>query len=259
MATLRALELDALTIDDEAAFAGLPLYPQLREVLRRDRYRFRVLPGRGGRWDRALFLNLTFWGGDGGDVLPEARVPADVVTHAAWHHLAARAFRRRGALSVEALFLGEAIASAFDAYMVGTLLSRRTRSTFLDTQVPAMSESASAAGLSARGFEKLLQAMAARPERAFEDLRALLFDVTRELHATSDASAGHAVLEKRRAHRFAPLLHRYELSNWVLWARAWAAKRTAPDRAVRNVDRVLRGSPDAVRWLATEWLGAQRP
>jgi hypothetical protein len=254
MAKLRELGLDALTIDDEASFARLPYYGALKQALLADLYRFRVLPGRGARWDRALFLNLTFWGGDGGDVLPEARVPADVVTHAAWHHLAARAFRRRGVLSVEALFLGEAIASAFDAYMVGVLLAQRSRSSFLDTQVPAMSESASAAGLSARGFEKLLGAMAARPERAFEDLRALLFDVTRELHAVSDASAGQAVLEKRRAHRFAPLLHRYELSNWVLWARAWAPNRGAPDRAVRAVDAALRATPDAVRWLAAEWL-----
>ena len=68
---------------------------------------------------------------------------ADVVAHAAWHYLAARALAPAAgrSLSVDALFLGEAIASAFDVYLVGRLLGHAPRSTFLETQVPAMAES----------------------------------------------------------------------------------------------------------------------
>src|SRR5271154_2225215 len=110
MPTLRTLLLDELEIEDERSFRHVGLYADLKEILRRDKYRVRVLPDAlAGRWDRALFLNLTFWGaGEGGDILDRDQIPADVVAHAAWHHLAARAFGG-GALSAEALFLGEAI------------------------------------------------------------------------------------------------------------------------------------------------------
>src|SRR5258708_28234233 len=115
--------VDELTIEDEASFRHVGLYADLKEVLRRAKYTFRVLPGgRHARADRALLLNLTYWSAEaGGDILAESRVPADVVAHVAWHHLAARALASapRAPLSVEALFLGESIASAFDVYLEG--------------------------------------------------------------------------------------------------------------------------------------------
>src|SRR5438034_876587 len=68
---LRSLTLDELHIEDERSFRHVALYAELKQALRRDGYRFRV-PPRGARlsWDRALFLNLTFWdGSEQGDVL----------------------------------------------------------------------------------------------------------------------------------------------------------------------------------------------
>ena len=115
-----------LTTEDEASFRHVALYGELKEVLRRDKYTFRVLPETAsGRWDRALLLNLTFWGASvGGDVLVDDTLPADVVAHAAWHHLAAKALSEGPGvpLTADALFLGESIASAFDVYLVGRLL-----------------------------------------------------------------------------------------------------------------------------------------
>ena len=268
MTDLAVRTLDQLTIDDEASFSQVPIYAALKGVLLCAGQRFRVLPsGPTPRWDRALLLNLTFWGGDGGDVLPNEHIAADVVAHVAWHHLAARALDPGDGrpLSADALFAGEAIASAFDLYLVGRLLSTprkssrpsRQRSSFLDTQVPAMAESAAAAGLPEEDFEALLAAIAADPVRAFEELRALLVDVTAGLLGCVDAAAGLQVLERHAAHRFAPLLHRYELSNWVLWVRAWAADRCAPDDKVREIDRLLRAAPDSVAWLSTHWIGEQ--
>jgi hypothetical protein len=125
------------------------------------------------RPDRALLLNLTFWAADsGGDVLVDDRIEADVVAHAAWHHLSARALAHDlGAPpgpppSVDALFLGEAIASAFDVYLVGRLLGHAPQSTFLETQVPAMALAASAAGLSEDEFERRLGDIAAESSSA---------------------------------------------------------------------------------------------
>jgi hypothetical protein len=247
---LRLRTVDQLTIEDDSAFRHVGLYADLTEVLRRSRYRFKVLPKtRALRGDRALLLNLTFWGGEG-DVLVDEQLPADVVTHVAWHHLASGALSH--ANTAEALFLGEAIASAFDVYLVGRLLGHPGQSSFLDTQVPAMAEAASASGLSSRGFNALLRRIATSPEESFEQLRALLFDATSTLVRCDGVNDAFAALESFDEHPFAPLLHHYELSNWVLYARAYADG--VSDRKARALDRRLRSAPDALDLLTREWV-----
>jgi hypothetical protein len=249
--------VDELTVGDESAFRHVAIYADLKEVLRRAAYPFRMLPTvSSGRADRALLLNLSFWAADaGGDVLVDEHIDADVVAHAAWHHLAARALAPKagGPLSVDALFLGEAIASAFDVYLVGRLLGHAPRSAFLETQVPAMAETASAAGLSEGAFAKLLAELSRRPERAFADLRALLFDATSALFACRNGEQAHAALVARDGHRFHALLHRYELSNWVLYARAYGQGQRS-DARTRAVDRALRETKDPLDWLVEHWV-----
>lgn len=250
--------IQQLQIEDEASFRPVGLYADLKEVLRRAAYRFRVLPkALAGRWDRALLLNLTFWGAEaGGDVLVDDQLPADVVTHAAWHYLASQALPAAPgqAPSPEALFLGEAIASAFDVYLVGRLLHQSPDSTFLETQVPAMADVADAAGLSSADFDALLQDLAREPERAFADLRTLLYDATLALWSCDSMETAMTALSRFDGHRFAPLLHRYELSNWVLYARAYAHKSATPDEKAATLDKALREAADPVQWLTTAWV-----
>ena len=248
--------VDELTIEDERSFRHVAIYGELKEVLRRAKYPFRVLPEPlTGRADRALLLNLTFWGADaGGDVLESDALPADVVAHAAWHHLAAKALpaKKGAAPSVEGLFLGEAIASAFDVYLVGRLLGHAKSSTFLETQVPAMAEATEAAGLAEEAFESMLESIATDPERAFTDLRELLFDATTALFASPGIESAVTALSSFDGHRFASLLHRYELSNWVLYARA-CGDASADERA-RSIDNQLRTEKLPLEWLAAEWV-----
>jgi hypothetical protein len=255
-ARLRRMTVDRLSIADERAFRHVALYADLKEILRRDRYLFRLLPKASVRWDRALLLNLTFWGGDGGDVLDGGPVAADVVTHAAWHHLAARALASASGRrpSAESLFLGESIASAFDLYLLGRLLGTAPRSSFLATQVPAMAETASAAGASKAEFQSLLHAIAAAPEQSFAELQALLFDVSLDLAGCTDAEEGLEVLVRHEANRFSPLLHHYELSNWVLFARAQARSGRRRDARARGISLALRASPMPLAWLTERWV-----
>lgn len=247
--------LGRIVVDDEAAMKRVPHYAALKDVLQRDDYRFQVLPSAGGQgWDRALLLNLTYWhAAEGGDVLSSGRVPADVVAHAAWHHLAARALFPRRDPSAAALFLGESIASAFDAYAVGHLLQHAPHSAFLATQVPAMRDAALGAGMTAREFVALLARTAANPERAFGELRALLFDATTALYEAKTTSEAHAALARLDRRPFAPLLHHYELSNWVLYARAYATTAKANPRTF-TIDAKLRTEARPVEWLAARWL-----
>ena len=249
--------LKELTVEDERSFRHVGLYRDLKDVL--GDYRFRVLPEElRGRWDRALLLNLTFWGAnEGGDVLVSDEIPADVVAHVAWHHLAAKALSPAGgAMSADALFLGESIASAFDLYLVGRLLGFSPNSTFLATQVEAIADSAASAGMSDQDFNAMLESVAADPERAFEDLRELLFDATTALLGAKSATDALVVLAAFDTHRFGALLHHYELSNWVLYARAYASS-LEPDSTVRAIDTSLRAAPVALDWLSAEWLGIE--
>jgi hypothetical protein len=257
LATFDHLTIDELAIDDESSFRHVALYSDLKEVLRRRGFRFRVLPSASrGRADRALLLNLSFWAADaGGDVLANGSIAADVLAHAGWHHLAARELApgSREAMSADALFLGEAIASAFDVYLVGRLLGHAPRSTFLEMQVTAMAETAMAAGLSRASFARLLASFSRTPERAFEDLRQLLFDAATALFVCRTPEQGHAALRAFDGHRYSALLHRYELSNWILYARAWG--REGRDRRARAVDGALRDARAPLDWLGARWVG----
>jgi hypothetical protein len=201
-------------------------------------------------------LNLTFWGADtGGDILTEASIDADVVTHVAWHHLASRALGVAGEKpSVAALFLGESLASAFDLYLVGRLLREAPHSSFLETQVPAMDDAAAAAGLSESDFAALLESVASDPALAFADLRALLFDSVTALHACARAEDAFDALAAHDDHRFASLLHHYELSNWVLYARAYGG--SLGDARTTAVLDALSSVADPLAWLTTHWVSS---
>lgn len=249
---LEKLGLSDLHIEDERSFAHVGLYEELKRVLKRDGYRFRVLEG--ASWDRVLLLNPTFWDpAEQGDVLCEPTIPADVVAHVAWHHLARRALGPAAA-SADALFLAESIASAFDLFLVGRLLGHAPDAMFLETQVSAMAEVAQAAGLDEARFEALLNEVAADPDRAFEELRELLFDAATALVACTGVEDAASALTRFDAHRFGPLLHHYELSNWILYARAHASSALAPDAIVRELDRALRTAPNALDYLERAWI-----
>ncbi len=249
---LTTRSLDECRVEDEASFASVDLYPALRDALVRDGYRVRLLPAGSERWDQALLLNLVFWDPrGGGDVMVDDVVPADVVCHMAWHHLAARALAVDGQpLAREALALSEAVASAFDLYLVGRLLDDAPESTFLETQVPALLDAWTATGRSEKAFATLLEEVRRDPGRAFEDLRALLYDAVLELAALTDASAAQAALERLDGHRFGGLLHHYELTTWVLHARTVAAG----SEASQVLDAELRRAPDALAALRDRWL-----
>jgi len=183
-------------------------------------------------------------------------VPADVLAHAAWHHLAAEALAGKpGApLSAEAMLLGESIASAFDVYLIGRLLGHAPRSAFLATQVAAMAETARSAGRTKRQFQELLAGIARDPEGAFADLRRLLYGATLALLPCRGAGDALAALAPFDGHALGALLHHYELSNWVLYTRAYARKTRAPDRRARALATLLDGERDPLSWLTSAWV-----
>jgi hypothetical protein len=257
--------LDDLTIDDHASFRPVAIYGRLEAILRRSTQRFRVPEaGQAVSWDRALFLNLTYWNEDEADVLCDDHIPADVVAHVGWHKVVSLGLTRRSpsrpaSPSAAALFLAESIASAFDLYLVGRLLRSAPDCDFVTTQVPLMAECADAAGLSERGFSELLEEVVRQPERAFEDLRALLFDAATALLACPGVTEAQLVLEGFADRRFAPLLHHYQLSNWILYARAYAPDSLAADAVAIEVDRALRQAPVSLESLDRHFIEAEPP
>ena len=130
---LRSLALDELKIDDEASFKHVAIYHRLKEALRKSEHRFKVAGvGENASWDRVLFLNLTFWSSaDDASVLCDDHIAPDEIAHTALHHVVGREVARvsaSGAPSPAALLFSEAIASAFDLYLVGRLLPNAPKS-----------------------------------------------------------------------------------------------------------------------------------
>jgi hypothetical protein len=256
---LRDAFLEELTIDDDAVFSGIALYRGLKRHLAESSHRFRVADSATPlSWDRALFLNLTFWSPqDGADVLCDDHVPADVLAHVALHHIVNAELAKVAGDTVPspaALFFGESIASAFDLYLVGRLIVNAPHADFIVTQLPIMAEAAEQAGLSEGAFAQLIDGVAHDPERAFEDMRVLLFDVSMALHGCAGVNDALAILTRHASHRFASLLHHCQLSNWILYARAHAKPDAAQDDAVRNFDAALRRAPCSLDLLAQNWV-----
>jgi hypothetical protein len=98
----------------------------------------------------------------------------------------------------------------------------------------------------------MLATIAADPEAAFENLRELLFDCTTKLLTCKTAEQAHRVFNRMDKHPYAPLLHRYELSNWVLYCRAYATKEKTA--TVQRIDKALRKAPNPIAYLRTSWL-----
>ncbi len=267
------VNLESIAIDDEADFRHVGLYADLRSIVLGAGKRALVLPESGvTSWDRASFLNLCFWDEGTADVLSEPVLAADVLMHVGWHHLAHEALRP----GPEAGLLGEAIASAFDLYLVGRLLGHRPEAAFLESQVPRMLEAALAAGSSEEDFEAILAFASESPEQAFEELRQLLFDASCALSHPLSPDAAATTLERFDAHRMGCLLHHFELSTWVLRARierleerlaraeassppvssspapCSAAERAGIDAA--ELDRALREAPDSIALLERLWV-----
>ena len=112
--------------------------------------------------------------------------------------------------------------------------------------------------LAIKMYRALLESVAGNPERAFEDLRALLFDVATALVRCDRLSRAAEILAGFDAHRFAPLLHHYELSNWILSTRA-SGSAPAPDPVARAVDAALRSAPVSLDWLEQRWVRPPAP
>ncbi|MFO0549482.1 MAG: hypothetical protein U0271_13910 [Polyangiaceae bacterium] len=249
------VELPSLDILDRESFQHVSLMGDLEHVVEKAKLRFYVpAQGRSVSWDRALLYNQLYWEEGTADVLAAREIPADVVAHVAWHHLTSRHLQA----SAAAHLLGEAIASAFDVYLVGRLLGHQPDSEFLGTQVPRMAERAEDAGVGPSEFESLLEGIASEPERAFEDLRSLLFDAACTLADTrsiADAEVALQALEKRR---FGCLLHHFDLAIWVLRTRAElgedATTRGEDSKPAHALDASLRASSDSLAELERRWL-----
>jgi len=106
----------------------------------------------------------------------------------------------------------------------------------------------------AAAFETLLHGVVGDPERAFEDLRALLFDASQALLGCRDVRHAEATLAGYGNHRFEALLHHYQLSTWILSARAATVDAPAQSRVVLDLDATLRSAPASLDWLADAWL-----
>lgn len=244
---------------DEVEVVDLDLYRHVAEVewlltFARERgLTFATVDPDGPAEDEARVLNLAFWRpGDVAEILDEPYLTADQLAHNTWHAAAERALGP-AARTAPGLLLAEAVASAFDVYLVGRLIGHHPDAPMLESQVPAMRDSATAAGLDEDEIEAMLTRFVDAPEASFGALWSLLYDVGLALAEAKDAEAAAEVLHRHRDAPLGALLHHYELPTWVLFARAYADAGDAS--SVASVVTALREAGDPVRWLCESWLG----
>jgi len=242
----------------EIELVDLDLYGHVAEIemllafAKKQGITFATVDEDGPAEDEARLLNLAFWHPGGvAEILDEPYLTADQLAHNTWH-VAAEAALGDGAKTIAGLLLAEAVASAFDVYLVGRLVGHHPDAPFLESQVPAMRDAALAAGRSEAEIEALVTRFVDTPEASFGELWALLYDVSLALVRAGDADAAATILRERRDDPLAALLHHYELPTWVLFARAYGEGDTSP--SVNAAETAIRNADDPVRWLRDHWL-----
>jgi hypothetical protein len=232
---LRRVLVKHVRIDDDRAFQSMPLYADLKQHLWRRRAHVRVLQP-GQHWPRSQLLNLVHWGDGGGDVLLAERMPADVLCHMAWHSVCEQTLGR--AQTARAMLLGESVASAFDAYMIGFFLRRARMPASLQAHVEELMDDAASVA-SVKEVRGMLQCFAQDPAAAFGQLQHLLWRASLALLQARSASAAASSLARLDEHPFAMLLPHYALSTWVLYAKAYGTDNAQQGAHVMRLHRTL--------------------
>jgi len=229
MPIARRVLLGNLEVRDERAMESLPIYRSLKSALRDGDVRFLLTEDPIDHADAARVLNLAFWDpATEMEVLSEPSLSADQLAHNAWHFVVHRGLGE-AANSPAGLLLAESIASASDLYWVGSLIGEVGESEFLETQVPAMSDAAFAAGYEESVVEEILHDAAQSPASAFESLRELLFDTAYRLYSADGIEDAAEILREGAEHPMGALLHHYEISR--------GCSSTAPTRILKRRSR----------------------
>lgn len=251
MTAFRQVQLADLSIEDEDSVRHIALYRDVKDAMLDAKVTF-LVPDSPISSDQAVFLNLAYWSEGDAGVLEDDSIFADVVLHTGLHHLTERHVRP----SLEAELLGESIASAIDVYLIGRMLGNAPDASFLATQVPRMRDVAEANGVDDETFASWLEEMESGPERAFEDLRSLLFDASTKLAMAKTVNEASAVLDGMSSRRFFALLHHFELPTWIMRSRSRVTEAPAGDTrmSARDLDAALRGANDSIALLASHWF-----
>lgn len=194
--------------------AGVDLLVHSLALLDKRQVKLRVIPqGRG----TARLLNLLQWELQAAIEYVDGDGPlADQVIHAAMHHFSDALF---GSDTPEEMLFGECIASAVDFYLLGKLIQAGIENDFLFDTIESL-ESYYEQYSESTHLVKILQDVAEHPFKTFMNISEKLFDwVAPLLHAKTPESVEENLLAAQDS-PYWPLIHHYNVGNWVLTLRA---------------------------------------
>jgi hypothetical protein len=171
-------------------------------------HRFAVIAeGRG----MARLLNLLCWdAASGTEFLDDQEMPADQAIHMAIHQVIERDL---GSTTPEHMLLAETIASASDLYLLGKLAKAGEETAFVTETMESFSFYYETYAAKAEHLETLLQAVLTSPFMAMSQVADFLFETGLLLfQPLSNAEA----LRACTAHAFYPLIHHYNITNWIM-------------------------------------------
>ena len=206
-------DLLTLPVREAEAFtrAGIKLLPKARAVLAANRTRAIVIPGGTGM---ARLINLAHWQVDHHlEYLDEAAVNADQLIHFAAHQVMACVL---GCEDAHALLLAETFASALDLFLLGKLIGAGEETEFLVETVESFGAYCDLYGKGPVQLEALLTRIRDDPFASMAAAADYLYRVAEILltsQVVAETAAGLAALASDPLY---PLIHHYNVVNWVL-------------------------------------------
>ena len=229
-----ALALSDLAIDEADAFrrAGIDLLDAALPLLKN--HRFIVTPGKG----LARLADLLNWrAGALCEHIDRRGVSADQVIHFAIHHVLDQNLEEN---HPGAVLLAECLASASDLYLLGKLSQAGEETAFLSDTIESMCSYYEMYAAEPDHLEQFFAAFLENPFETMVETACFLFHFGA---AFLKSEPDLAVLTRFSENARYPLVHHYNLTNWILTIRA-----RFPDHKTENLDY----SPERMKFLADE-------
>lgn len=169
--------------------------------------------GRGS----ARLLNLLQWDLQAATETIDGDGPiADQVIHAAMHHFSDACF---GSDTAQTMLFGECLASAIDFYLLGKILAARIETDFVIDTIDSLASYYEQYG-DPEQLQTILETASAEPYPTFIQIASYLYQAVAPLLNARDPHTISQHLLKAQDHPYWPLLHHYNIGNWVLTLRA---------------------------------------
>ena len=195
-----------------------------------------IIPGGIGL---ARLVNLVHWEvANQVEYLDEECVAADQLVHIAAHQVVAEIL---GSHHPHALLQAETFASALDLYLLGKLILAGEETDFLIETIESYASYCDLYGQGPAQLESLLRRIQTSPFVSLVEAATYLFQCTETLLENNDIGQATQRLGQLARDPLYPLVHHYNIANWVLALKARQPEHKDPPPDLKRMHALLLG------------------